>query len=492
MTTAALVYPHQLFRDPDWMRGAANVYLVEDPLFFSQYAFHRQKLMLHRASMQNAAAELRKKQFDVRVVEAQSLRSTADIAPFLVADGHRQVRCVDLEDDYASRRLARGCTDHGLKLEIVEHPDFLTPMVDIERFTDNKSKLFFTQFYIEQRHRLGILVDERGKPLGGKWSFDTENRRRFLSDQVPPEDPLTIGLQSRSSGPAEEARRYVDERFPNAMGESQPLLYPWDRKSSLRWLDDFIEHRLQQFGDFEDAICREHTTLFHSVLTPMLNIGLLSPQEILERVLAAQDRIPLNSLEGFIRQVIGWREYMRLVYRTLGRQQRIRNYWQHTRPLPRSFYDGTTGIEPIDRTIGRVLRYGYCHHIERLMILGNFMLLCEFHPDAIYRWFMEMFVDAYDWVMVPNVYGMSQHADGGRITTKPYISGSSYVLKMSDFKKGAWCETWDALYWRFIDRHRGFFESNPRMKVMTGQLDRMGDKRMAHLKRADAFLSQIG
>jgi deoxyribodipyrimidine photolyase-related protein len=180
-----------------------------------------------------------------------------------------------------------------------------------------------------------------------------------------------------------------------------------------------------------------------------------------------------------------------LVYRTLGVAQRTRNYWSHSRGIPASFYDGTTGIEPVDHTIRAVLRNGYCHHIERLMILGNFMLLCEFHPDAIYQWFMEMFVDAYDWVMVPNVYGMSQHADGGMITTKPYISGSSYVLKMSDFKKGPWCELWDSLYWRFIDKHRSYFESNPRMKVMTGQLDRMGEKLTAHRRRAQTYLESL-
>ena len=199
----------------------------------------------------------------------------------------------------------------------------------------------------------------------------------------------------------------------------------------------------------------------------------------------------MNSLEGFIRQVIGWREYMRLVYRKLGTQQRTRNYWEHGRELPGSFYDGTTGIEPVDRTIRRVLKYGYCHHIERLMILGNFMLLCEFHPDAIYRWFMEMFVDAYDWVMVPNVYGMSQHADGGLITTKPYISGSSYVLKMSDYKKGDWTGVWDGLYWRFVSKHRDFFSRNPRMKVMVSQVDRMGDKLTVHHRNADTFLSSM-
>jgi deoxyribodipyrimidine photolyase-related protein len=159
--------------------------------------------------------------------------------------------------------------------------------------------------------------------------------------------------------------------------------------------------------------------------------------------------------------------------------------------MPPAFYEGTTGIEPVDTVIRRVLRHAYCHHIERLMILGNFMLLCEIDPTAIYRWFMELFIDAYDWVMVPNVYGMSQHADGGRITTKPYLSGSSYVLKMSNFPKGAWCPVWDALYWRFIHRHRAFFASNPRMSVMAAQCQRMGTRLEDHLQTAERFLSGL-
>ena len=159
--------------------------------------------------------------------------------------------------------------------------------------------------------------------------------------------------------------------------------------------------------------------------------------------------------------------------------------------MPGSFYDGTTGIEPVDIVIRRVLKHAYCHHIERLMILGNFMLLCEIDPNAIYQWFMEFFIDAYDWVMVPNVYGMSQHADGGLITTKPYISGSSYVLKMSRFRKGNWCPIWDALYWRFIHKHQDFFAANPRMSVMTAQCRKMGTKLDGHLEAAEMFLEQL-
>ncbi|MBL8982976.1 MAG: cryptochrome/photolyase family protein, partial [Gemmatimonadetes bacterium] len=203
------------------------------------------------------------------------------------------------------------------------------------------------------------------------------------------------------------------------------------------------------------------------------------------------DAVPLNALEGFVRQVIGWREFVRLVYLTRGRRQRSANFWGHTFPMPAAFYDGTTGLDPVDHVIRQVLSTGYCHHIERLMILGNIMLLCEIHPTAVYQWFMELFVDAYDWVMVPNVYGMSQFADGGGMTTKPYLSGSNYILKMSDFPRGAWCATWDALYWRFIDRHAEVFASNPRMAVMVQMARKLGPRLAEHHERAERFLARL-
>jgi deoxyribodipyrimidine photolyase-related protein len=226
----------------------------------------------------------------------------------------------------------------------------------------------------------------------------------------------------------------------------------------------------------------------------MLNVGLLTPLQIIDSVLeyAKQNDIPLNSLEGFIRQIIGWREFIRGIYVAKGTEERNRNFFQHKRKIPSSFYDGTTGIIPIDTTIRKLLKTGYAHHIERLMILGNFMLLCEFDPDEIYRWFMELFIDAYDWVMVPNVYGMSQFADGGLMSTKPYISSSNYLRKMSNYKKAQWQEIWDALYWRFIDKHREVFNKNIRMKFMVSMYDKMlTEKKEKFIIIADNYFKSL-
>ena len=233
----------------------------------------------------------------------------------------------------------------------------------------------------------------------------------------------------------------------------------------------------------------------HGVLTPMLNIGLLTPQQVLDRTLARAELgdIPLNSLEGFIRQIIGWREFRAAMYRRHGVTRRTGNFWNFAdRPIPEAFYTATTGLPPIDDAIRHALDTGYCHHIERLMLLGNVMLLCGFHPNRIYTWFMELFVDAYDWVMVPNVYGMSQFADGGIFTTKPYLSGSNYVRKMSDYRKGPWCEIWDGLFWSFIQRHDTFFRSQYRLAMLARNLDRMDVETLKmHQKNADLFLESI-
>ncbi len=484
---AGLVYPHQLFADHPALAGVDLCVLIEEPLLFTQFDFHVQKLVLHRASLQAYATKLGRLGNKVRYVSAAELSETGAIAGLLKQEGVTQVRFVEPSDDWLRRRLEAGLRRSKLPFEVLGDPHFLcTPEHFAAHLAGRKRKLFFTDFYVEQRKRLGVLLDERGKPAGGKWSFDPENRKK-----LPKGTKVPRVWQPKPGREVLEARAYVAREFPKAPGAIDGFTYPVTHAEARKGLEDFLDHRFAQFGDYEDAIESSEPFLFHSVLTPSLNIGLLSPSEVFAAALERADEVPLNSLEGFIRQVIGWREYIRGVYHVYGRRQRSGNSWGHRKKLPASFYDGTTGIEPIDAVIKSVLQYGYCHHIERLMILGNFMMLCEIEPDEVYRWFMELFVDAYDWVMVPNVYGMSQHADAGLMTTKPYISGSAYVLKMSNFKRGPWCEIWDGLYWRFIDKHRGFFASNPRMSVMAKQCERMGDKLERHKQVAESFLQGL-
>jgi deoxyribodipyrimidine photolyase-related protein len=482
----ALIYPHQLHAEHPALNGAQLCVLVEDPLFFRQYSFHVQKMMLHRGTMQLYATDLRSLGHTVRIATAAQLKHTGDIAPLLKAWGVTSVVCCDVNDDWLSRRLTQALAQQGLPLTWLPDPHFLTSHDDFAAFARDKPKLFFTEFYIRQRQRLGVLVDSQQRPLGGKWSFDTANRRKLPRGCSVPRMARVIEPQA-----AAQLATLVGSEFAQSPGESDTFQWPVTRAAAQRGLTDFLDHRFASFGDYEDAMHPSEPFLFHALLTPALNVGLLTPQEVIDAALLRADEVPLNALEGFVRQVLGWREYIRGVYHHCGPRQRTGNFWQHTLPMPEAFYSGTTGIEPVDVVIGRVLKYAWCHHIERLMVLGNFMLLCEIAPDAVYRWFMEMFIDAYDWVMVPNVYGMSQFADGGRITTKPYLSGSSYILKMSHFPRGPWCEIWDALYWRFMNKHRHFFARNPRLAVMVHQLDRMGDRLPHLLKVANRYLDRL-
>lgn len=485
--TAALIYPHQLHPKHPALAGAEQVFLIEDPLFFSQYRFHAWKLVLHRTTMRDFERRLLDKGYLVHYLRSEMLRDTTEIGRILKGVGVTKVQFVEPNDDWLRQRLLRGLPQHGIDHRELADPDFLTPHDIFDEFHQRRNgKWFFTDFYIEQRKRLGILLDKTGKPLGGKWTFDTENRKKLPTGLTVP----TPTWPKRSSA-TQRVITEVSRDFPDAYGDPLEFCYPTTTSEARRMLDEFLDVRFQNFGIYEDAIDPAQTFLFHSVLTPALNIGLISPREVVERALERAESIPINSLEGFIRQVIGWREYMRGVYHRWGRKQRSTNFWQHRHPMPKAFYDATTGIEPVDVVIRRVLRYAYCHHIERLMVLGNFMLLCEIDPDEVYRWFMELFIDAYDWVMVPNVYGMSQFADGGLITTKPYISGSAYISRMSGFKKGPWCPIWDALYWRFIDRHRDFFAANPRMSIMVKQCDHLGPKLAQHHRTAEEFLEQL-
>ncbi|TAF35790.1 MAG: cryptochrome/photolyase family protein [Cytophagales bacterium] len=492
----SLVFPHQLYENNPCLQKHIKVVMVEAHLFFKQYAFHQQKIVFHRASMQFYRSFLSERGFDLQYIESTS--PYAVISP-LVAYLHEQgVRCiavVELVDDWLQNQLKKACADFGIVLKVYKSPNFLCSLEETNVFFEKKRNYSQTDFYIWQRKRYQILLDTAAKPVGGKWTYDAENRSKFpKTEKIPHYNFPTINAYVK------EAKSYVRQYFGKHYGSCERLFgnenqfYPTTFDEAKQWLQDFVEQRFSLFGIYEDALVAKQNILYHSVLTPMLNVGLLSPQQIVEAALehAASHSVPLNSLEGFIRQVIGWREFIRLVYEREGRRQRSSNYWNFTRKIPRSFYNGSTGILPVDNCIKKVLENGYNHHIERLMVLGNFMLLCEFDPNEVYKWFMEMYVDAYDWVMVPNVYGMTQFADGGLMTTKPYISGSNYLMKMGDFEKGAWQEVWDGLFWYFMDKQRVFFLQNPRLGMLVGTLDKMDrDKRNGHFKKAQSFLSSL-
>lgn len=482
----SLVFPHQLFEDNPAICRDRVVALVEDELFFRQFKFHKKKLVLHRASMKAYEDELVRKKITTRYFSSCEYHSLHEVIQSLANAGVNKFHVVNPVDYLLERRLERYASRYKIAIQYYDSPGFICTEKYLEEFFTSRKRYFLTDFYIEQRKRLNILMDD-GNPAGGKWTFDTENRKKMPASVIPPALP-----EFSKSKFLKEAITYVEENFPDYYGEADQFIYPVTRNEARINLENFLADRFQYYGIYQDAIADKNSYLFHSVLTPALNTGLLTPAEILEETLAfvRRNKVPINSVEGFIRQVLGWREFVRAVYIREGVKQRTANYWDHTRKIPESFWNASTGIEPVDNVIRKVLKTSYTNHIERLMVMGNFMLLCEFDPDQVYRWFMELFIDAYDWVMVPNVYGMSQFADGGLMSTKPYVSGSNYLLKMSNYKKGEWYETWDALYWHFINKHREMFLKNPRMSMMVRQYDKMEKSRKKQLANTrDKFMA---
>jgi deoxyribodipyrimidine photolyase-related protein len=484
-----ILFPNQLFKDISLLKSVDKVILIEEYLFFSQYKFHKQKLVFHRASMKQYEFLLTKHNINVEYVQTTDpLHDIRKLIPFLSENGIEEINYYDVCDNYLSRRIIDSSKRFKLKTTCYPTYLFINTLHEIEEYFQGRVRYSQTDFYAFQRKKLNILVDDEKKPLGGKWSFDAENRLKYPKDKIPP----IVSFPTKSKF-YDEAIDYVESNFVDNLGIiSKTIVYPITHEESEKWLNDFLQQRMQEFGDFEDAIAQDELILNHSVLTPMLNIGLLLPMQIIKTTIeyAQKNEIPINSLEGFIRQIIGWREFIRAMYILKGTQQRTLNFWKFDKKIPCSFYEGNTGIKPIDKTIKKVYETAYCHHIERLMVLGNYMVLNEFNPNAVYKWFMESFIDAYDWVMVPNVYGMSQFADGGIMSTKPYISGSSYLLKMSDYKKEGWCEVWDALFWRFMHTHRNFFLKNPRLGMLIKTFDKMDEaKKEKLLSKAKLFLN---
>ncbi|MDF1754680.1 MAG: cryptochrome/photolyase family protein [Verrucomicrobiales bacterium] len=496
MSSLTLIFPHQLFDPHPALRKNRDVLLVEDTLFFgdakaSPGKFHRQKIVLHRASMKAYEAKLKADGYEVDYHDYSRKKPIEVVLQDLREKGIDSLYVAELSDFLLEKRIRRFCESHQVDLNIETSPMFMTPRDWADEHFDNRKKPFMAAFYEAQRKRTGILVDADGNPIGGRWSFDDENRRSMPKKGLDvPDDPTASRCDY-----VEEALKYVEKSsFSNYRGNTESFAYPVTHEAAETWFENFLEQRFVRFGPYEDAISNRERVLFHSLLTPALNIGLLTPEKVVKQALdyAEDNDVPLNSLEGFVRQIIGWREFMAIMYRRHGVEMRTSNFFEHDRDIPDSFWTGETGIDPIDLTIKRVLDHSYGHHIERLMVLGNFMLLCGFNPVQVNDWFMELFIDSYDWVMVPNVFGMSQFADGGIFTTKPYISGSNYIKKMSDYPNGDWCKTWDGLFWNFMIQHEDFFRKQHRLGMLVRQIDKMdADKKEGHLKAAAAFFDSL-
>lgn len=481
------LFPEHTALNPD---AQTLFFMAEDAGLCTHFRYHKHKLMLFLSAMRSHADEIRKDHHLIyHQLDQQNQNISYEDKLEIALQDHPSIERVVMyviEDKFFDKRMREFFHKKGIHLEIVTSPGFLNTYDDFGDYLQRTKKPFMQYFYIEQRKKLNILLDDDGKALGGKWSYDDQNRKKLPKDIFIPEQPKSEATQH-----TKDVAILIDSLFPDHPGSTENFHWATTRRQVLYRLQDFLEKRFQHFGPYEDAIDRERNFLFHSVLSPYMNMGLITPEEVLDKALeyAEDHEVHLPSVEGFVRQIAGWREFMRGMYHHFELEG---NHFGHQRKLNDCWYDGTTGVPPLDDSIRKVVRDGYAHHIERLMVLGNIMLLSEIHPDEVYRWFMEMFVDSADWVMVPNVYGMSQFADGGTFATKPYIGGANYIAKMSNYrKKGEWADEVDGLYWRFIDKNRKLFGANPRMSMMVSMFDKMKeDKKSRLMQAAENFISR--
>lgn len=460
-----------------------QVFMAEDHELCTYFKFHKHKIIFFLAAMRQYAEEL--EESGIKVVY-KSLKSKGKdkkyetkLKEFTDEAQLRELHVFEIEDKCFEKRIIEFCSQEKLEIQWHKSPMFVVERSKFKEYLKNHKKPFMKTFYESIRKETGVLMQKNGKPRGGRFSFDSDNRKKMPKGETPPALPV-----SKANKCVQEVKQLVEERFSDHPGSSQNFWLPTTRKEALRWKRAFVQERLSKFGDYQDAISPDHEFNYHSVLSPMINSGLLLPDEVIQSVEQELTSNNINSVEGFIRQVLGWREFIRGIYQNYSEQQEKENFFNHQRKLNKHWYDATTGIPVLDDCIKKANKYSYNHHIERLMIVSNIMLMLQVHPHEVHRWFMEMFADSSDWVMGPNVYGMGQFSDGGIFATKPYLSSSNYLLKMSSYKKGDWCDVIDGLFWRFLDKNRKFFQTQYRMAGLLTTLDKMDKSRKSHIFRA--------
>lgn len=491
MKSALILYPHQLFPVKD-LPTVDTVILVEDPLLFGvdqehRQRLHKQKLILQRASMRRYAEEtLWPAGLKVDYVELDVFMQTKDLLDR--ARKFDRTLMFDPVNEMLTLRLLQARREMGEQapaIEFLASPNFYLKEQEVRQYFAERHKHPFVEFYQWQRERFNILLTEDYKPVGGSWVIESKSAEP--GEQSP-------GLAAFGDNKwVEEAVTYVNEHFPDNPG-STDFVWPTSHAEAAKWLSDFLTHRLDGFGPHIDIIDSNTPWLYHSGLAPSLNSGLLSPQQVVHAALErhAKQPVPLDSLESFIRQILGQREFARGISLVGGTNLRQANPLKADRHLTNAWYNATTGIPPFDDLVRKIIAKGYANHTERLLIAGTLMTICDITPADIHKWFSELFVDAHDWALTPHVYALSQFADTTTLEGGPYICTSKTLLDKSNYQRGEWCNVWDGLYWRFIEKHKAVLRKNARMRAVVQRLEGLDPDRKRIINyRAEDFLSKM-
>jgi len=490
-------HPALAAAEQDHARENLRVVLVESAARARRLPYQRKKLVLLFSAMRHYAEALREQGYAVDQIQAPTFLD--GLQQHVVA--WRPERLFGMAaSEWRGREFQQAQLADSLDVPVTVVPNtqFLVGRFDPYPDAEPDKRIVMEHFYRRMRRHFAILMTPEGEPVGGRWNYDAENRKRLPRDAQPPPVPAFPPDDITQAVMAEV------EAAGHGVGTVQGFDLAVARQQALVAFGDFLTNRLADFGPYEDAMSSQHPTLFHSVLSPYLNIGLLEPLELIQAAQRAyhQGLAPINSVEGFVRQILGWREYIYWQYWRLMPGLLEANAWEAQRPLPRFFWDAETEMTCLRQALQRAIDTGYTHHIERLMLLCNFCLLAGVRPQAVNEWFLSFYIDAYEWVMAPNVLGMGLNADGRSIGTKPYIASANYINKMSDYCRSCRCDhqqqagedacPFNFLYWNFLLEHEATLRANPRLgRNVLGLRHLDEEERSAVRRRARSFLDGL-
>jgi len=501
MTRLVLILGDQLTPTVAALRAArpGDVIVMAEVMAEGTYVpHHPQKIALILSAMRHFAEDLRAAGWQVAYSRLDEAENSQSILGELIRRAAEMGAAEVVATAPGDWRLRQALGECPLPVTLLPDDRFLCSEAEFAAWAEGRKQLRMEWFYREMRRKTGLMM-EGEQPAGGQWNYDHDNRKPAAADLFRPRPP-----RFAPDAVTEEVLALVEARFPAHFGALRPFGWAVTREGALAALDHFAAHALPAFGDEQDAMLAGDPVLSHSLISPYLNLGLLSPMEVCRRVEAEwrAGRVPINAAEGYIRQIIGWREFVRGIWALEGPGYMARNALGHGRALPAVYWGGPTRMACMGHAVGQTRDMAYAHHIQRLMVTGNFALLAGVDPAQVHEWYLSVYVDAFEWVEAPNTIGMSQFADGGVVGSKPYVSSGAYIDRMSDYcggchykvkeKAGEKACPFNLLYWHFLLRHRERFAGNPRMAQMYRTWDRMEEGHKARvLAGAEAFLARM-
>ena len=452
----------------------------------AQYVWtHKAKIALFLSAMRHFAKAVEKLRYPLTYIQNSPLPLEEVLREHILQKNIKHLVCIEPGEWRLKQQIEALANELGIHLEMLEDEHFYCSRKEFESWAANKKELRLEYFYRLMRKTHRILLDDNGEPVGGQWNFDQDNRKPYPKKGPGIIDaPVAFAVDEITQTVVD----FVNQAYPNHPGSLEEFHWPVTREQAVEALEYFIEYRLRNFGVYQDAMWTDTPFGWHSILSSSLNLKLLNPREVITAVLLAWKKysLELSSIEGFIRQILGWREFVRGMYYLDMPKMAQDNYYAHQRSLPKWYWDGQTKMACMQDTIRQTLKYGYAHHIQRLMVTGNFALLAEILPQEVCEWYLAIYVDAIEWVELPNTAGMALFANGGRFTSKPYIASGAYIKRMSnyctscqykpDIRYGDGACPITNLYWNFLIKHRSQFEASPRTRLMTANLKRISDE----------------